>query len=504
MSSGRAASSRYGRGNGEESELRLSSREQEVLVSELAHLYQDGLAARRLLEGRLHVPMGLLPGFAPGASPSDVWWGIIRTLGGGIIAAPLRKLLVGALTDYPRNDRLLKIARRHDVTVPVRPGSPWRPSADRPTNPSSRGWLAIGAAAMAVVVVTVLIFVVPWGGKANSGRSVGSLSPTSTAPAAFHAVGGPLTDAHSQVWWVAVSPDGGTLAAASENGTVQLWDMSHPAKPSVLPAVSTGDGTGAMTVAFAPGGQTLASGTRNGTVQLWNTSNTSSVTPRGAPLVEPGAASAWAVGFSPVGNLFVSGDHKGQLRMWNVSNPDEPRSLGAFDGQSGEVWSVAFAPDGSLLATGGQFGSVGLWDTSNPNKAPRLVGMLPVQPSNGTKAIESVSFAPDGRTVATASVDHTVRLWDVSNPSSPRLLIAISEANEMWAVAFAREGPTLAAAGGDGTILLWDVTTLNSPRPLGDPLSGHTSTVTKVAFLPDGNTLVSSSRDKTVRVWATG
>lgn len=46
----------------------------------------------------------------------------------------------------------------------------------------------------------------------------------------------------------------------------------------------------------------------------------------------------------------------------------------------------------------------------------------------------------------------------------------------------------------------WDA---NTGLPLGDPLTGHTSFVTSVAFSPDGNTVVSGAGDNTLRLWPT-
>ncbi|ADP83917.1 effector-associated domain EAD1-containing protein [Pseudofrankia inefficax] len=516
VSSGWTTSWRSSRGDRAELDLQLSSHEQSVLVGELARLYPNELAARPLLEGHLNLSMSRLPSFGVGGRAAEVWWAIIQDLAAGKsrVSAPLRKLLVAALIDYPSNGPLMGLAHYHRVPITVAPPTRRGPGEKPRYEPAGRpsGWgrpqiLSAAAAAVAIVLgVTIgLITIHPGSGHANTPKS-----SASATPATFRAVGQPLTDAGGEVWWVSVTPNGRTLAAASEKGTVPIWDVSRPAKPSLLTSLRAGDGQGVtegtMSVAFAPGGLTLATGSRNGTVQLWNTSDPSSVQPRGGPLV--GATDndpVWVVGFTPAGNLLVSGDHKHMLRMWNVSDPNNPVPLGGpFDGTSGEVWSVGFTPDGSLLATGGQDGSVGLWDTSNPHQQPHLVGKLPIQTTTGTKAIESVSFTPDGRTLATASIDKWVRLWDVSIPSSPRLLIAMGQPGEMWAAAFSRDGQTLAAAGTDGAIRLWDVSHPESPKAFDKALTGHNDTVTKLAFFPDGHTLVSSSRDGTVQLWATG
>ncbi|WP_198318692.1 WD40 repeat domain-containing serine/threonine protein kinase [Pseudofrankia inefficax] len=378
---------------------------------------------------------------------------------------------------------------------------PW----PRPRRQRRRAVLAAGLAVVVVLAGAVTAFALQGSGGDGGGEPATSVSGTPSSSGNFRALGDRLTDAKDQVWGVATTPDGSTLAAASQNGTVTLWDISRPAKPRALPSLSTGDTTGMMAAAFAPGGRTLASGSRNGTVQLWDVSNPGAARRLGAPIVAAGGGPAWSVGFAPVGNLLASGDGNGTVRVWNVSSPQAPVMAGQpfhFDG--GQVWSVAFSPDGSILATAGQDGSVGLWDVSNPQAQPQPLGTLPVQSGNGVKAVESLAFTPDGHTLITGSIDHAVRLWDITVPSVPRLLAAPSQPNQVWAVALTLDGRVLATAGADRTIRFWDISDPTAPRPVGTPLTGHTDTITKLAFTPDGHTLVSGSRDKTVRLWTSG
>ena len=70
-------------------------------------------------------------------------------------------------------------------------------------------------------------------------------------------------------------------------------------------------------------------------------------------------------------------------------------------------------------------------------------------------------------------------------------------------MAFSPDGTRIVSGSDDSTVRVWDAAT---GRPVGQPLNGHTGSVTSVAFSPDGKRIVSGSEDKTVRVWdaATG
>ena len=69
---------------------------------------------------------------------------------------------------------------------------------------------------------------------------------------------------------VAFSPDGGTLASGSLDGTIRLWDVADPADPRPLGQPLTGSTVAVDSVAFSPDGHTLASGSDDGTIRLWN------------------------------------------------------------------------------------------------------------------------------------------------------------------------------------------------------------------------------------------
>lgn len=67
----------------------------------------------------------------------------------------------------------------------------------------------------------------------------------------------------------------------------------------------------------------------------------------------------------------------------------------------------------------------------------------------------------------------------------------------LTSVAFSPDGKTLVSGSKDNTIRLWDIQSQKETATL----TGHSDSVLSVAFSPDGKTLASGSVDNTIRLW---
>src|SRR4051812_21968590 len=69
---------------------------------------------------------------------------------------------------------------------------------------------------------------------------------------------------------LAFAPDGRTLATASTDKTVLLWDVTDPARPRRLGDPLIGHTAALRSIAFAPDGRTLATASYDQTALLWD------------------------------------------------------------------------------------------------------------------------------------------------------------------------------------------------------------------------------------------
>lgn len=112
---------------------------------------------------------------------------------------------------------------------------------------------------------------------------------------------------------MAFSPDGLTLASASDDGNVKIWDLAM----GICLTTLRGFGSRVSSVAFSPDGRTLASGSMVDAVTIWDVMTGDHLAMFGdsALTIEDPNVS---VAFSPDNRRVASASQKG-VKIWDAA-----------------------------------------------------------------------------------------------------------------------------------------------------------------------------------------
>ena len=331
--------------------------------------------------------------------------------------------------------------------------------------------------------------------------------------------------------FVALAPDGRTLATATPGHNLRLWEVAtgkeclpiERHEQAVTTALLSPDGKTAVTADYQ-------------TIRLWDAATGKL---RRRLWSRPGGPSPPRVAFAPGGKSLASSGSDRTLRLWDLQTGKETHSLPL----GGHVRALAYSPDGKTLAW--SVGPVSLWDTATRKEVRRLETFA-----------TCMAFMPDGRTLATARPQSAVgkkppggagrrddpgaiAFWDVGTgkerltipegatslgfSADGRILVAgnghrltflesatgkkitstqVKDEN-ILTFAVSPDGRTLATGGWrrkgatQGALRLWELL----PSKEAAQLAGHDKMVNAVGFSADGKALVCGSADTTALVW---
>ncbi len=286
---------------------------------------------------------------------------------------------------------------------------------------------------------------------------------------------------------VSVTPDGKRAISASEDKTLNIWDIQSGDLLHILEGHSLGVNAVAITTdgkraISASGGNTLSREYiffRDFTLKIWDIQS-------GALLHTLEGHRDWVnvVTVTPDGKRAVSASRDKTLKVWDIQSGT---LLHTLEGHSGEVTAVTIASDSKSAIAASDDNTLKVWDIKSGELSHTL--------ESHSNSVTAVVITPDCKRAISASRDSTLKVWDIQSGALLHTLDGHSDS--VTAVEITPDCKRIISASGDNSLKVWDI----QSGTLLHTLEGHSDSVSAVAITPDGKGIVSASGDKSLKMW---
>lgn len=151
----------------------------------------------------------------------------------------------------------------------------------------------------------------------------------------------------------------GRILATAASDVIQLWDVADPENPTELGEPLTGITDRISAVAVAPSGDTLAVATLDGIIQIWDITNSAKVADN--EVVAKLNTSVQALAFAPTGDRLAAADTDRTVHVWELSEPGSAVLYAVLTGTDTKPQAVSFDATGNRIAIDGGAGAPEAW-----------------------------------------------------------------------------------------------------------------------------------------------
>jgi WD40 repeat protein len=286
-----------------------------------------------------------------------------------------------------------------------------------------------------------------------------------------------------------ISPAGDKAAIAFTDGTLRLCSL--PDLKTIQTTKTHGDAI--YSVDFSSDGKKLVTVSRDVTCRVSNVADGAEISQ--IKLDNPGVAAA---AFSPDGSRVAT-------CSWMMVQENGQRAVSGvvwiWDAQLGEVLhksrvgvkpldSIDWADDGSAIYVGSWDGLVHRLDLEGKETKQYRV----LDDSGIYTAVITVDVSANGKWIACGTKDRTIRIWD--SESGEAVATLAGHGGFVNEVRF-RTNDSLISTSVDGMLRVWDWRSMKCERLL----RGHEGSIPAAAISPDGQSIFSVGRDRTLRQW---
>ena len=230
---------------------------------------------------------------------------------------------------------------------------------------------------------------------------------------------------------------------------------------------------------FSPDGNWVVAGGTDNTASIWDLRKGYSLILRGHT-----ERVVW-VDWSPTENKVVTASMDGSLKIWDSGSGN---CINTFSSSEfGYGMCVSYSPDGSRLAAIASDTTVKILDANTGNILLSLVGH--------NYGHYSAYFSSDGNRVVTGGFDGKMKVWD-ANTGQELYSTVDFQGHRVVSASYSQDGKYIIAGGQDHGVRIYDAQTFECLKTVAVD-----NNLTSVNWSPNGRRFVTTSGQKTLKVW---
>jgi WD40 repeat protein len=300
---------------------------------------------------------------------------------------------------------------------------------------------------------------------------------------------------------IAVVPNGTHVLTGGADKIVKMWNLTN----GQMERAFTGSTDAVRAVAINKNTQLVAAGGTDQVVRVFNFADGKEIEKVKVDAV------VRALQFTPNNLALVAACADKSMRAFGVPftpgqtpPPEFLKSIQNFT-TADVVHDLALAPDNAVFYAAGADKNVQVW---------KLASTSPTQNFPHPNIVDCVAFDAKSQTLVSGCHDGKIRIYDLVKKALAKEITAHVQtkpqmlAHPVYTVAFSSDGKQLLSSSFDKTLKLWDIASGNMVREFKafhekDFPKGHQEEIFTAAFSPDGKFVASGSGglERVIKIW---